>query len=197
MNRLLVLTGCCVLLTVVAGCSENQQRQLLLVDRDDNGFPDCLVGVWKAYRRNWAFKFEPDGTILRMKHVLAGYVQMEEGGVFREGPDEGTYGLFVMGPCEVNYEPKTRVLEVEVDIDNYVIQVPDAKVEGRSEDYFTGHVSDDCETWQVNWRTYAWVEGATPPDPNLVEKYPRKLVFTKKKIDSSGGEDRFEWWKLN
>lgn len=185
MSRLLILTGCCVLLAVVAGCGKNQQRQLILVDEDDNGFPDCLVGVWKADRKGWAFKFEPDGTILRMKHMLAGYVRMEEPGVFVEGPAEGTYASFTIGPANVKYDPEKQILEVEVNIDDYFVQFPEVNMEGFAKDRFSGHFSDDCETWQVNWGSYGWPKGANAPDPNLVEQYPEKLVFTKMKIDLS------------
>ena len=116
MNRSLILASCCVLLIVVAGCGGSQQRQLILVD--DNGFPDCLVGVWKGDRGSWAFKFEPDGTILRMRHMHAGYVRMEEPGVFVEGPDEGTFASFTIGPAKAKYDPEQQILEVEVNIDD-------------------------------------------------------------------------------
>jgi hypothetical protein len=184
MKQLVVLAGCAVFLLGIAGCGQQSEKisgqpQLESKETKDDVFPEFLVGVWRADRFNWAFKFEEDGSILRLEHMLAGKVKMEEEGVYMEGPDEGTFAVFVMGPCEAKYDPNSRRLSVKVTLEKFLMRLPQGDLEGRQEDYLDGPVSKDGKTWTVDWRCYSWLEGATPPDPNLVEAYPERLIFSK------------------
>jgi len=151
-----------------------------------DGFPQCLVGVWKANRYGWAFKFEPDGSIRKLRHMLAREVDMvtDEGVIYMEGPKEGTYALFIIELCEANYEPDTRTLLVKVFLDQYEMVLPNGVLEGGSKDYFTGQVSEDCKTWNVEWRIDSWLKGSDHIDPNRMEANVEPLVFTK--LDLTG-----------
>lgn len=51
--------------------------------------------------------------------------------------------------------------------------------EGRCEDYFSGKVSADGKRWEVKWLNYTWLEGADPPDREIIEANPEQLIFTK------------------
>jgi hypothetical protein len=166
-----ILAGC-----VESGISESKENLF-----QGDGFPQCLVGVWQSNKFGWAFKFEPDGTIRKFRHMLAREVDMvaDRGVIDMKGPDEGTYALFVIGLCETDYEPRTRTLDVKVFLDHYQMQLPNVLLEGGSKDYFTGQVSEDCKTWNVKWRIDSWLEGADPPDPNLMKANIEPLVFTK------------------
>ncbi len=184
MKRLVVLVVCCVFLLAVAGCEQQDEKisgqpQLKSETGEEEVFPEFLAGVWRADKFNWAFKFEPDGSILRLEHVLAGKVKIEEEGVYLEGPDEGTFAVFVMGPCEASYDPNNRRLSVKIVLDKFHMRLPQGDLEGRQEDYFDGPVSEDGKTWTVDLREYSYLEGADPPDPNLVEANPEKLIFSK------------------
>ena len=173
-----VLLTAVVLLSLgmVTGCTVSHTDPSL---KSNDPFPQCLVGVWKSNKFGWAFKFEPDGTIKKLHHVIFRYVDMDEPVVELPGPEEGTYALYAMGDCKTNYDPQTRTLEVSVILEDFVMQLPNGKLQGRGEDYFSGQVSKDCETWDVQWRNYSWLEGALDPDPNIVEANPEPLVFTK------------------
>lgn len=166
---------------ILTGCAES----VVSKSKEDlfkgDGFPECLVGVWKSNNFGWAFRFEPDGTIRKFRHMLAREVDMvaDEGVIDMKGPEEGTYALFVIGLCETNYEPRTRTLGVKVFLDHFEMKLPNGILEGGSKDYFTGQVSQDCKTWNVEWRIDSWLEGADPPDPNLMEANVEPLVFTK------------------
>lgn len=139
----------------------------------------CMVGVWKSNDFGWGFKFEPDGSIKKLRHMLAREVNMDEGAVEMQGPEEGTYALFVMGDCKTNYEPKKRLLEVTVVLEHYEMVLPNGVLEGNSVDYFTGRVSRDCKTWKVDWYPRGWLKGSDPVDPDEWKFNKHPLTFTK------------------
>lgn len=209
MNKISAVFGCLVFVLVFVGCGQQSgkisgQPQLeskiqgsevwdgepsaddALPDFFGNqaqwgAFPESMVGVWEASvdKYKWGIKFEPDGSILRLEHIFAGKVKMEEEGIYMEGPDEGTFAVFIMGPCEARYIPETRMIKVKIILDYYIMELPGGELEGRAEDYFEGPVSEDGKTWTVEWREYSWLKGATPPDPNLIEANPVELIFSK------------------
>ncbi|MHC4153661.1 MAG: hypothetical protein ACYST6_01860 [Planctomycetota bacterium] len=182
MKRLLVLIGCTVFLLALAGCPNANSGGNTIVTGDGR-FPAFLVGVWQVdegmYKGRWGLKFEPDGSISKVVHPAAGAIDMAQGGMYLEGPDPNTYAMFVMGPCRAKYDAAARELKVEVILEYYKMKLPSGELEGRSDDYLEGPVSADGKTWQVNWRSYGWLEGAEPPDPNLIDAHPEPLVFTK------------------
>jgi hypothetical protein len=183
MKQLLVLAGCVVVLAGLVGC-QSADRGIEKVIQGDGQFPELLAGVWEAKinESEWAFKFENDGSISKITHVLAGEVDLEEGGSYMEGREPGTFAMFVMGPCEAQYDANTRELSVKIILEHYVMKFPQGALEGKSHDYFKGPVSENGKTWNAGWKSYAWLEGATPPDANEIEANPVPLVFTK--IDS-------------
>jgi hypothetical protein len=190
MKRLLVLSGCVIVLLALAGCGRQNRKTSnpLPSAGQKNIFPEVMVGVWEAEVSEiskWGIKFEPDGSILKIIHSLAGPVKLSEGGVYMEGPDPNTFAYFAIGPCEAKYNPTNRQLSVKIFLDAFHMRLPQGDLEGRNEDYFDGPVSDDGRTWTVSWRSYSWLDGASPPDPNEIEANPDKLTFTKLDIKSS------------
>jgi len=179
MKQLVVLVGCGVFLSGLVGCQNAKRGVEVAVDGE---FPEVMVGVWEAevsrYNK-WSIKFEPDGSISKIIHAVAGPVDIAEGGVHAEGPEDNTYYVFAMGPCEAEYTPGTRMLKVKIVVDYFIMKLPQGELEGRIEDYFEGPVSDDGRTWRVNSLSYGWLEGAAPPDVNMIEANPDKLTFFK------------------
>jgi hypothetical protein len=183
MKKLLSIVSCLIFL---AGCGQESRKAASIPSQlrweektQSDTFPEFLVGVWKADEFSWAFKFEADGTIPRLEHVFAGKMDVEDEGIYMEGPDEGTFAVFVIGPCEAKYDPNSRQLSVKIVLDRFHMRLPGGDLEGWEEDYFEGPVSEDGKTWTVDWRSYSWLEDASPPDPDLIEANPEKLVFTK------------------
>jgi hypothetical protein len=149
-------------------------------------FPHFLVGVWQANAFNWAFKFEPDGKISKLTHVLGVPMKVDEGSYYEKGIENSQF-LYVLGPCDTSYDPKTGVLKVSIVMDYFLMDMPPAgTLEGSEKDTFEGPVSEKDLTWNVKWRSYATVEGASPPDVNAIDANPEPLVF--RKIDL----ERFE-----
>jgi hypothetical protein len=186
MKQLVVLAGCAILLLVFVGCRHTNTHVDRVID-DNERFPGFLVGVWEVHEPDWGFMFEPDGSISKMVHFIAGEVNLKEGGTYVEGPDPGTYALFIMGPCEAEYEASTRELRVKIILDYYKMVLPEGELEGKSHDYFRGPVSKDGKTWTVEWRSYTWLEGGAPPPTEEIDVNPEQLVFTKIDITSLKG----------
>jgi len=179
MNRISALLGCFIFVLAFGGCEQQVQWG---GKTGDGVFPETMVGVWEAEvtrDSKWGIKFEPDGSILKIIHSLAGPVNVTEGGVYLEGPEPNTYAVFVMGPCEAKYYPEIDELGVKIILEHYEMKLPTGVLEGRIESYFSGPVSKDGQTWAVDLREYGWLEGAAAPDPKIIDQNPKKLVFTK------------------
>lgn len=179
MNKILAMLNCLVFVFAFGGCGQQVQWG---GKTGDGVFPEVMVGVWEAEvtrDSKWGIKFEPDGSILKVIHSLAGPVKLSEDGVYLEGPEPDTYAVFIMGPCEAKYYPETNELRVKIVLEHYEMKMPSGVLEGRIESYFSGPVSKDGKTWEVDWLNYAWLEGAVAPDPNIIEANPAKLIFSK------------------
>ena len=199
MKRLVVLVGCCVFLLAVVGCG--RQVRLGGETREDV-FPEVMVGVWETEpnpttNARWGIKFEPDGSIKKIIHILAWEVNISEGGRYMEAvKDPNHYAAFAMGPCEAKYIPETGVLEVRIVVDHYVIQVPSPKVEeglvrleGRMEDIFSGPISEDGEIWKVKKLSYSTLKGYTLPSKEYADAHPDTLIFHKLDLTQIREED--------
>jgi hypothetical protein len=147
-------------------------------------FPKSMVGVWEAVvnerdASKWGIKFEPDGSIKKIIHFLGGPIDLAKGGVDITGPDPNTYAAFIMGPCIARYNKTTKTLKVKIVLEYYEMQMPAGNLKGRIEDYFTGPVTEDGNTWNAEWQSVGWLEGATFPDVNYINENPDKIVFSK------------------
>ncbi len=182
-NQLIILA--CVGLGFFLGCQESAKKTNLTSD-DSNEIPQVMAGVWEANipgytpgQFDWGIKFEPDGSITKIIHSLVGPVDLSVGGIYDEGPEKNTYAMFVMGPCEAKYNKKSKVLNVKIVLDYYEMQLPNGKLSGKVEDRFSGKISRDGKTWKAKWYNYGWLEGAEPPDIDLINKEPMEIVFHK------------------
>lgn len=178
MRQLLKFAGCVILLSGLVGC-QNSDKDSTTGANGSSQFPEYLVGIWESQTPgyNWAFKFERDGSISKIIHIVAKEVDLNEGGVFWTGPDPGTYALFVMGPCEAKYNKRSRELKVKIVLDNFQMVFPQGELEGYSHDYFKGPVSADGKTWEAGWLSYSQLKGSDPPDPNVIS--PEPVTFRK------------------
>ena len=146
-----------------------------------------MVGVWEANSSEegakWAFEIEPDGSIPKLVHPIAGKVNVKEGGYEAEGPDPGTYATFVMGPCKSSFDAATGIFTVHIVLDEFDMKLPQGEITGKSDDYFKGKVSKDGKTWKADWFFYSSLDGGSPPNIDEVNANPGKLVFHKLDID--------------
>jgi hypothetical protein len=182
MKRLLLIIASGVFfLFGLYGCENG--RKLSSHDNDSHNpsetshlFPEFLVGTWKTGKAKWVFTFEPDGSISSFNHFIGMKFNVSEGGLSEIGRDEVTSTYF-LGPCKATYNPVTRQLDVTITIEHFNIDFPDGRMTGSFVDYLSGPVSQDGKRWMVNWLSYSTIDGATPPDPNIIR--PASLAFRK------------------
>ncbi|MFC1738648.1 hypothetical protein ACFL1G_06335 [Planctomycetota bacterium] len=193
-------------LLFVCGCSDKSKEQDSSGDQsqtdetaapadietaeEPNGFPESLVGTWIANKSSWEFVFEPDGMIssavIDYGKVRVDPRQRVTEAVFRYGK-----GVYQMGECEVDYSESSNELAVVIAVDSFRIDRPDVNMvmEGSSEDWFTGSVSDDHKSWTARWFSFPRIsvnrledgKGETLEleiDPNDIP--PVNLIFRKK-----------------
>lgn len=197
MKRFVIITVCISLMLALAGCygpGRADSNELWDGNTPEGGampdffepnaltawFPPEVVGVWEAQLPDikWDIKIEPDGSIKRVVHYVAGAVKMEEGGVSEEGRDNSSY-VFLMGPCQARYIPQSRMLQVKIVVDYFLMQIPAGEIEGRMEDYFEGFVDEDGKMWNTQWFSFTWIKDATPPNIKWLKANPEPLVFIK------------------
>ena len=170
-------------LFLTGGCQESVKNEKSADNLKTQKIPEIMIGVWDANAdeagAKWAFKIEPDGSIPKLIHPVAGQVNVKEGGYDIEGPDPGTYAAFLMGPCTSSYDAASRILTVHIVLDSFTMKLPQGELTGTSDDYFKGKVSKDGKTWQAKWFNYSSLEGGSPPDVNYINANPEILTFKK------------------
>lgn len=176
MKNILALSSTVLIMLVLsAGCQQQ------------NAFPEVMVGIWQAEVNrwgDWGIKFEPDGSIRKIIHPVAGPVRLGEGGVYLEGKQPDSHAIFVMGPVEAKYHPRTEQLQVTVILDHFEMKLPGGELKGKIESYFTGPISKDGQTWNAELVEFGWLEGASDPDIEAIKANPAKMVFTKVDVNS-------------
>ena len=176
MKQLVVLVGCAVLLTGLAGC-RSAGKEVKVTTAEDNRFPQFLVGTWRAENEKWELTFSSDGSILTIRHPFVTVpISLAEGGAYEEGR-EGAYSVYVMGPCTARYQPDESELKVKITIDYFQVVLPVGTAEGKMVEYLTGPVSEDRTTWTAEWVNYVELVGQEKPD---LDSIPREtVIFTK------------------
>ena len=188
LRRIAICGMCLASLFLATSCNPSVQRNTAF-DESIPVFPENMVGLWQAKTgtgpgQQWLIKFEKDGSIRKIDHLIAGPLVITEGGRSGKGPDEGTGFVFVLGPCLKQFTPETGVLELEINIDYFEMILPQGTLTGRQKDTFIGEVSQDGQTWEVQWRSYGWLDEAQEPDIKDIDANPESLTFKKIDIES-------------
>jgi hypothetical protein len=184
MKKTMLLCLCSAAICFVIGCSGPETKGPGGTKTIKGEFPEVMVGVWET-EAHWrigskfGIKFERDGSIKKIIHPVGGPINIDEGGVHKDGPEEGTYYMFVMGPVEASYDADTQMVDVKIVVEHYVIQLPTGRLEGHMIDYVSGPISKDGKTWEAERRNHGWLDGADPPPIDLIDANPDKLVFRK------------------
>jgi len=179
MKRSIIFAGCCVILMGLVGCqgpSVNNSGVEVIIEGGGE-FPRSLAGTWKDQESSWQVTLAPDGSIVSLVNAIGSSMVIAEGGLFEDGPVEGTFLCFVFGPCYTNYNPATRELGVTVTLDDFYMQLPDEVFEADMKYHITGPVSKDSSRWDAKLFVYVFPKGGQPTDPNTVS--PQILVFNK------------------
>ncbi|MHC4395604.1 MAG: hypothetical protein ACYS1A_08100 [Planctomycetota bacterium] len=151
MKQLLILLGCCVVLSAISGC-QSARRGVEVIIEGDGKFPQFLVGRWVADKSGWEFIFEPDGRI-SSAIIRFGRLKVIPG---RQNPiteEKGGEGFIEPGEWTVHYSHFSRELTVKISINKLYMDfdINDNVVEGKSEHVFVGTISEDGQFWQTYW----------------------------------------------
>ena len=170
-----MIVGCCLLM--FAGCKKADIVGKNTIGRPER-FPKVMVGMWETTGSlSWVFEFQPDGSILKMWHFMAGRANLTtEGETHIETDKPPTRMEYFLAPCKAKYDPATQEVSIEVVMDYYKIQTRDKVLEGSGADIFRGPLSKDGKTWNAEWLNYLEIEGKKL---NRDAVKPRHLVFTK------------------
>jgi len=151
MKRLLILLGCCVVLSCLSGC-HNGTGGVEVIIENGGEFPEFLVGRWVADGHGWEFVFEEDGTISSAV-INFGRMTVTPGHPNPITKEMGGEGIVEPGEWMVYYSPSSRELTVKISIKKLYMYVDlnENAVEGKCEDVFVGTVSEDNSFWQAYW----------------------------------------------
>ena len=190
MKRLLVLLGCAVLLSALAGC-QNPNRAVEVIIEGGGEFPEFLVGTWKADKDGWEFVFEPDGTISSAV-ISLGRIRVKPGQKTTLPMKKGGKGIFEPGQWLVHYAPAERELMVKISLENFYVQLGGGVLEGKSTDVFIGTISEDGNFWQADWTSFADYTAHTAkyPDFKMTEdpNYGHSQALTFEKVEQEKGK---------
>lgn len=166
MNRVLILL-CCVFLSLTLTSCRNPDNNVKVIIEGNGQFPEFLVGTWKAeVRSGWEFVFEPDGTISSAV-VSMGRVRLKPGEVTTIPMKMDGKSIFEPGEWLVNYSPAGRELTVKISLKNFYAEFGRGVIEGKSTDIFIGEVSEDGNSWAVDWTSFLDCTAHTDEYPNF------------------------------
>lgn len=178
-KKVLVLTVCITVFSGLCGCQNASKgdRGVEVSIEEDRQFPKFLVGTWKADDGKWELTFDCDGSITSMRHYFVSVpIDVAEGGAYE--PLSGDfYGFYALGPCQADYNPDTRELNVTIIIDYFRLELPVGVGEGTMTDRFNGPISENGRTWNVSWLNHVQFVDVDYLDPNTIA--PKSLTFTK------------------
>lgn len=145
-------------------------------------FPQQMVGTWfyqysPQDEDQWQFTFAEDGTITHIQHNVFGHINVEDGGVYKEGPDAGTFLICTLGPVLTEYDAQSDKIKVSVTVDHYEMKFVEGTLKGHILDTFIGSPSEDGNMWEVEWRSYGWLEGAADPPIDTIDANPNIVKF--------------------
>ncbi len=131
MKALLLLVGCMVILSGLAGCQSGGKAVEVII-AGDGQFPSCLAGTWKA-DYGWQITFEDDGDI-SSSVIALGAVRITPGETSVVPMKLGGEGVYEPGTWIVQYDPEDRSLNVEVVIKAFRAELGDDILEGTTID---------------------------------------------------------------
>lgn len=193
MKRFLLLLILLVSVYGLSGCQKAQQGRGSLSDPNTTdvvvavtgvgAFPKELAGRWRDVGDSgWEIVFEKDGYI---SSVVINFVKtaMKPGEKTVYGTRYGGRGVFEPGQWKVSYDHEHRDLAVEVVVKHFYQDMGKTAVEGSIHDFLLGTVSDDGETWTVEWYNTLKITFLMP-EPTVLEdmqepEYRAPLVFKK------------------
>ncbi|MCK4751951.1 MAG: hypothetical protein KAS75_00795 [Planctomycetes bacterium] len=168
MIRVLIFLCCTFVVLAFSGCQDTTkiENPVEVIIEDGTGFPEFLVGTWRANNDNWEFVFEPDGTISSVV-ISLGRMRIKPGQITKIPLAQGGQGVFEPGKWMVSYDPSSRELTVKIFIKHLRMEMTNQVLEGKSTNIFIGKIDDKGSTWYVDWTGFPDYTVHTPEHPNF------------------------------
>ncbi|MGD0077419.1 MAG: hypothetical protein ABSB91_02200 [Sedimentisphaerales bacterium] len=160
MRKFLILVSGVLFVFSAVGCSAPTGQKAAVSNKtvlkakgiqvtiDEGGqFPEFLVGRW-VQGDGWEFNFEPNGILSYIRHTLGG-VEMKPYYIARVPVVGDKEAVFKPGGWFVDYTPSTRILTVQITVEDFNFPMGEGTLTGSSVDIFTGPVSKDSTIWQA------------------------------------------------
>lgn len=138
-------------------------------DKPNSVLPPEVAGTWKAEKTPWEITLTPNGEVASAV-IFMGGVKIKPNQTTKKQMLDGQYSTWKAGPCEVSYNPENRKLFVNILIEHMVGKMGDFTLEGFTDDFFTGPVSEDGKTWNANWINRFDYGERFPMDPNFINE---------------------------
>jgi hypothetical protein len=144
MKRILYALICSALL-MTCGCNRPQQKKT-------NPMKEFApaAGVWKAENEPFVITLTQDGKLLSAV-ITPGETEVSPNMRREIIMQDDSVGYYELGNCPVTYDPKTRQLSVEIQVDHLYIPFPGDKLEGTVRHAFVGFISEDERIWEGEW----------------------------------------------
>lgn len=140
---------CLIFVLSLTGCAKWQSSN---IDKEEKIFPRELAGTWveKETKYGWEIVITESGQVSELTHPM-GQVKVFPHKMNKYHLIEQGTGLIEAGGFFVQFDPNSRELTVEVDIERFEWVKGSDVVEGRRKDILIGLVSDDYSNWDVDW----------------------------------------------
>ena len=167
---------------LLAGCQSSPDRQTSSVS-DPNAtkliligthhFPQEMEGIWQNQQFGWMFKIDDTGHLTKIRHTI--------GRVYIEAGQEVQFPLltkgkaqFEPGPWYVQYDAKTKTIEIEINIKHFEYNIAEGEtVKGSSKDIFTGKLpTKGGKTWRADWLSFPKYVASTADEQYKNYKLP-------------------------
>jgi hypothetical protein len=170
MKQLLVLLGCCIILTVFVGC------------QGPAALPPGIAGTWRAEEAPWRIVLSPEGKVTSAVIPLGAF-EIEPGQTTEIQGRKGEPGIFEAGNFEADYDPENRELSVSIKIKHIYLDMNDI-LEGTCDYFIAGSFSEDGKVWYADVFT-ALDLTVLRPEPNATTEEPafRQIGVLKSSFD--------------
>jgi hypothetical protein len=166
MKQSIILAGCCIILTGLAGCQEQSGK---LFEGGRTVLPPDIAGTWIARGSPWKIVLSPQGKVTSAVIPL-GEVEVKPNQTTKVPGPKGEPGFYEAGNFTVDYNPQGRELAVNIKIKQFYLErVLEWNVisKGSWEYFIVGDVLEDGKTWQADVFNSLDI-AVLAPDPNQI-----------------------------
>ncbi len=188
-QRFYILSCLVLILPVLTGCQESTDTKNATegIIEGDRQLPKFISGKWEVDGSMWEIVFGPGNTLLYAVIPL-GQVKIRPNQTTELQGRKGEPGIFEAGDCEVDYDPQSREMSVNIEVKRVYLDMGSI-MEGTCGYFLVGDFSEDGETWYADVFTKLDL-AVLAPDPNSPKDKPVLKEIGVLRHDFSEGSER-------